>query len=190
MNKVEKKNEFKFILLSQITYIKFYIDALLTNRNDTVVILDMLLSIQDKITFFLKEFIGIDASKKLTHFMKQRIVLISKFIEQKKSHNEQNEIMNDLMYCNVQIAKIINIPPDELNHQNQFIFAMIYAQLQNEIMKQYTIFNDYCEYILLFSDTLLSILMDRQTNNSSLINSFFIKFPTYVFSAWGFMDHK
>lgn len=58
MNENDKKNKLKFLLLNHVTYVKLYIDALLQNHYDSIIILDMLLSIQDQIGLFLKEYVG------------------------------------------------------------------------------------------------------------------------------------
>ena len=43
MNKKEKFDKLKILLLNHATYVKFYIDALLTNHYDSIIVLDMLL---------------------------------------------------------------------------------------------------------------------------------------------------
>lgn len=118
---------------------------------------------------------------------KHPIVLISKLTEQKKSHTD---ILDKLTKNDILIENIIHVPCDSLDRQNQYIFEMIKAHRQNDIMSKYTTFDSYCEYILLFSDVLFTELVAHQktkkNKNSSLINSIFIKFPAYVFSAWVF----
>lgn len=186
MNKTEIKEKIRLLLLNHATYIKFYVDALQNNQYDSGIVLDMLLSIQEQIGSFLKEFIGYDDSIRLIDFLKQRVMLIGRLTEQKSTHND---IMHKLIQIEKQIEKLIQIPHNELNRHNQYVIAMIKAQQQNDTISKYTIFDAFYEYMISFSDLLSTKMISIQAKNNSLINSLFFKFPAYVFSAWGPMDH-
>ena len=185
MSKKTKK-KLKMLLSKHATYVKFYVDALLMNNFDTIIIFDVLLSIQNQLGLFLKDFIGSDNSVKVTDLFKQRIVLISKLIEQ----NFNNDIVEKMVKNDKLIEKIIHIPCDELNRQNQYVIAMIRAHQQNDIMGKYIIYDTFSEYMMSFSDMLYEKIIMIHSKNKSTIGSMFAKFPTYVFSAWGIIDYK